>query len=61
MIKEIQKQANDKMTKAVESLKSNLSKIRTGRAQPAILDCVMVDYLLMFLIKVQLQQLKRAS
>ena len=44
MIKEIQKQANDKMTKAVESLKSNLSKIRTGRAQPAILDCVMVDY-----------------
>ncbi|MBO6009537.1 ribosome recycling factor [Ruminobacter sp.] len=44
MIKEIQKETSDKMNKAVEALKSNLAKIRTGRAQPAILDCVMVDY-----------------
>ncbi len=44
MIKDIQKQAGDKMNKAVDALKSNLSKIRTGRAQPAILDAVTVDY-----------------
>jgi ribosome recycling factor len=32
------------MNKAVESLDVRLSKIRTGRAQPALLDGIMVDY-----------------
>ena len=44
MINEIKNTAKDKMTKAIEALKTNLSKIRTGRAHPAILDGVMVDY-----------------
>ena len=44
MIKEISNNAKEKMGKAIDALKSNLSKIRTGRAQPAILDGVMVDY-----------------
>ena len=38
------KEFEEKMGKAIDALKSNLSKIRTGRAQPAILDGVMVDY-----------------
>ena len=39
------KQATDqKMNRSIESLKTNLSKIRTGRATPAILDHVQVDY-----------------
>lgn len=32
------------MQKSVEKLKSELAKIRTGRANPAILDSIMVDY-----------------
>lgn len=44
MVKDIKNKAKDKMTKAIDALKSNLSKIRTGRAQPAILDGVMVEY-----------------
>lgn len=44
MIKEISNNAKEKMGKAIDALKSNLSKVRTGRAQPAILDGVMVDY-----------------
>lgn len=44
MINEIKSSATTKMDKAIEALKSQLSKVRTGRAQPAILDGVMVDY-----------------
>ncbi len=44
MINDIKSATKAKMDKAVEALKSQLSKIRTGRAQPAILDGVMVDY-----------------
>nr|WP_245166563.1 ribosome recycling factor [Candidatus Erwinia dacicola] len=32
------------MEKCVEAFKNNISKIRTGRASPAILDGIMVDY-----------------
>lgn len=32
------------MNKALEALDGRLCKIRTGRAQPALLDCIMVDY-----------------
>ena len=43
-IAEIKQTADQKMHKSIESLKSNLSKIRTGRASPAILEHVQVDY-----------------
>ena len=33
-----------KMAQSIESLKYNLGKIRTGRANPAILDSIMVEY-----------------
>lgn len=35
---------NDSMKKAIDSLKYQLGKIRTGRASPSILDGLMVDY-----------------
>ena len=43
-IADIKKQAESKMGKSVEALKSELQKIRTGRAHPGILDQVQVDY-----------------
>lgn len=44
MINEIQKDAQERMAKSVEALKSNLSKIRTGRAHPSILQNISVEY-----------------
>ena len=44
MIDEIVKDAESRMAKSVESLKTELTKIRTGRAHPSLLDQVMVDY-----------------
>jgi len=44
MIDEIVEDAESRMTKSVESLKTELTKIRTGRAHPSLLDQVMVDY-----------------
>lgn len=43
-IADIKKNAETKMHKSVEALKSELQKIRTGRAHPGILDQVHVDY-----------------
>lgn len=43
-IADIKQAADQKMHRSIESLKTNLSKIRTGRATPAILDHVQVDY-----------------
>jgi ribosome recycling factor len=43
-IADVKKQAETKMAQSVEAFKSNLGKIRTGRANPALLDSVMVDY-----------------
>lgn len=43
-ISEVKKNAEQKMTKSVESLKSDLAKVRTGRAHTGILDHVQVDY-----------------
>jgi ribosome recycling factor len=43
-IAEIKKTAESKMGKSIESLKSDLQKVRTGRAHPGILDQVHVDY-----------------
>lgn len=44
MIEEITQDAESRMIKSVESLKTELTKIRTGRAHPSLLDHVMVDY-----------------
>jgi ribosome recycling factor len=41
---DIKKNAQDKMGKSLETLKSDLAKVRTGRAHTGILDHVMVDY-----------------
>ena len=43
-VAEVRQVAEQKMQKSIESLKTNLSKIRTGRPSPAILDHVQVDY-----------------
>jgi len=43
-IAEIKKTADAKMAKSIEAFKSELQKIRTGRAHPGILDQVHVDY-----------------
>ncbi len=37
-------QAETKMDQSIEAFKNNISKIRTGRASPALLDSVQVDY-----------------
>ncbi|AVJ55682.1 ribosome recycling factor [Idiomarina sp. OT37-5b] len=44
MIDEIIKDAEQRMQKSVESLRSQMSKVRTGRAHPSLLDGVMVNY-----------------
>ena len=43
-ISEIKSNAEQKMTRSIESFKNELNKIRTGRAHPGILDQVQVDY-----------------
>ena len=43
-IADIKKTAEAKMAKSVESFKTELQKIRTGRAHPGILDQVQVEY-----------------
>jgi ribosome recycling factor len=43
-ISEIKKNAEQKMARTVEAFKTELQKIRTGRAHPGILDQVQVDY-----------------
>ena len=44
MINDIKKDAENRMKKAVDSLISNFSRIRTGRAHPSLLDGIMVSY-----------------
>ena len=43
-IVEIKKSLEGKMDQSIESFKNNLTRIRTGRANPALLDSVQVDY-----------------
>jgi ribosome recycling factor len=43
-VNDIKKQATDKMAKSVETLRVNLTHIRTGRAHVGILDAIKVDY-----------------
>ncbi len=44
MIDEVKADAEKRMKKSLEALSSAFNKIRTGRAHPAILDSVMVNY-----------------
>ena len=44
MIDEIIADARNRMHKSVEAFKAELSKIRTGRAHPSLLDHIKVDY-----------------
>ncbi len=44
MIKEIEKDTTSRMEKSVEALKHELSKIRTGRAHPSLLEQIKVSY-----------------
>lgn len=44
MIDEIQKDAEARMAKTVESTREAMSRIRTGRASPALLEHITVDY-----------------
>jgi ribosome recycling factor len=41
---DIKKTTEGKMDQSIAAFKNNLTKIRTGRANPALLDSVMVDY-----------------
>ena len=41
---DVKKNAQERMTKSIETLKADLAKVRTGRAHTGILDHVMVDY-----------------
>ena len=43
-VNDIKKQATDKMAKSVESLRVNLTHVRTGRAHVGLLDAIRVDY-----------------
>jgi ribosome recycling factor len=43
-IADIKKTVETKMDQSIEALKNNLSRIRTGRANPALLDSIHVEY-----------------
>lgn len=44
MINELKQDAKQRMEKSVEALRHQISKIRTGRAHPSLLDGIMVPY-----------------
>ncbi len=44
MIEETRQDAKQSMDKAVEALKRDLTRVRTGRATPALLDGVRAEY-----------------
>lgn len=44
MIKEIAQDSEDRMKKAIEHLTKDLASLRAGRANPGMLDRIMVDY-----------------
>jgi ribosome recycling factor len=43
-VNDIKKQATEKMAKSVETLRVNLTHVRTGRAHVGLLDAIRVDY-----------------
>jgi len=44
MIADVKKNAEQKMQKSIETLKSDLGKVRTGRAHTGLLDHIKIDY-----------------
>lgn len=44
MIEEIKSSAKERMTKCVEATKSQMAKVRTGRAHPSLLNTIQVSY-----------------
>lgn len=44
MLEEIKKSASERMQKSLDSLASELQRVRTGRAHPSLLEHVQVDY-----------------
>jgi len=44
VINDIKKDADTRMEKCVEAFKNQISKVRTGRASPSLLDGIMVPY-----------------
>ncbi|WP_406702355.1 ribosome recycling factor [Sodalis sp.] len=44
MINEIRKDAENRMEKCVDAFKNHISKIRTGRASPSLLDGIQIEY-----------------
>ncbi|AIR87344.1 ribosome recycling factor [Pantoea sp. BL1] len=44
MINDIKKDADTRMEKCVDAFKNQISKVRTGRASPSLLDGIMVPY-----------------
>lgn len=44
MIEDIQQDARNRMGKSIEAFQAELSKIRTGRAHPSLLNHISVDY-----------------
>ena len=44
MIEELLANLSERMDKAIENVRHEFSKIRTGKASPALLDSVSVDY-----------------
>ena len=44
MLAEVKSNAEQKMQKSIDALKSDLGKVRTGRAHTGLLDHVMVEY-----------------
>lgn len=58
MINDILANATDRMEKAIEALRNDLMAIRTGRASPALVDRLMVEY---YNTPTPLQQLANVS
>lgn len=44
MLNEIRQTTQGRMEKSIETLKGHIAKIRTGRAQPSLLDGIQVEY-----------------
>lgn len=58
MINEVLADTDDRMQKAVDSLRTDLTSIRTGRATPSLLDRILIDY---YGIPTPIQQLATIS
>lgn len=44
MLEDIKQETLERMEKSISSLESSLQKIRTGRANPSLLDAIQIDY-----------------